>query len=319
MFSHTVTNRIVSQLLVVILIVAFISIGPWTNTAKAETVTYSTPMNNQQYLAFLYGQLLQLQVQLAILIKLQAEQTALSPVEKRRYANPFYMQVTTDAASAVGRTTAELQAEANKGSSGTALVWFEYGVGNSLNKDSDKVEVNYNYTRQTAYKIRISDLKPDTRYSYRAVIEDEDGNIVLGQIRTLTTVKPAATLSFIGQPVVESEGVEKVTRSSADVKVFVSMNDYDNGTVFYVYSKDRSSLTDLEDDYDNYDDIPTARGANLIKQKTRGEVNERTTVTGKISRLTQATKFYYRACVEYEYRSDLVFRCSDIESFVTAN
>lgn len=295
--------------------------GLAVNKAKAQTVNYQ-PQTADQYLAFLFGQLLQLQVQLASLQEADSGRESLADLANKRYNNPFYMQILSMAPSAVGRNTAELQGRADIGSSEFGRLWFEYGQGTSLNKRSDRV--NIEHARENVYKIKVTELSPDTKYSYRAVVEDEDGNALRGLTRTFTTVEKATTQYFVGKPVVESEGVENVLSTSASVKVFVSMNDFVDGRAFAVYSNKRSDLSDIEDDYETYDEIEASSWGNdkNLRKTTfgRNTLTERSTITGRLSNLTRASEQYYKVCVEYsDDRDNLNFVCSGTESFVTTN
>ncbi len=319
MFSNLFINRQISGFLVGALVFSIFSLTSFGHTASASTTAYDKN-NDPVYISALKLQLLQLQLQLAVLLKMKAELDASrpTPITTRRNYNPFFVQVTTEAPFGVGRNTAELSAKVDKGSSPTAQLSFEYGVGTTLSKDSDTVKITSQ--RSVISKVRIIDLKPDTTYSYRSAVEDEDGNIIYGQTRTFVTVKEASETAFVGRPVVESEGLTGITASGAELKVFVSMNDYDNGTVFFVRSTDYSKLSKLDDDFDNYAEIPAVNNSGVSKLIVKKAVTERSTVTGRISGLTKATKNYYIACVEYVYRgSSVTITCSDVESFVTAN
>lgn len=322
MFSNSYLNKQITSFLMVALVMPILAFSSSVNSAEANTVQYSKN-DDPAYRTSLRLQLLQLQLQLATLLKIQAEQNKYnSPTKNRKEYNPYFVQVTTMAPFGVGRNTAELQTEVDKGSSKFAQVYFEYGIDSYLNDKSDKTKIANDYSYQDVYKIRITDLNSDTLYSYRAVTEDEDGNVIYGKIRTFTTVREASETSFSGQPVIESEGITNITSYGAEVKSFVSMNDYDNGNVFIVYSKDRAHLSDVED-YDTFDEVEAATYDNegLIKQIINQNVSERTTVTASIYYgLEKATKYYYRSCVEYVYRNNSkTITCSDAESFITAN
>ncbi|MEZ4104637.1 MAG: hypothetical protein R3B60_05135 [Candidatus Paceibacterota bacterium] len=314
-----------TKTLVAVLIVSMFGFGFSYNQAKAQTTTVYQPQNTLEYLAFLYGQLLQLQIQLQALQKLETGQTTGSDTRSnRRYSNPNFMTVTTIAPSAVGRTTAELQAKTDPGSSDEAWLWFEYGVGNNLNKKSDDVKLSsnryYSYRNTVGDKIIVTDLKPNTKYSYRAIMEDQDGYLVVGEVRSFETVAKALTQSFYGLPKAETEGVTKVLSTSAEIRGFISMNDHTEGTGFVIYGTDYSDVNDVEDDYETFAEIKATRDG-LNKLSSRDELVERNTVTFSIRSLSRATKYYYSVCVEYEEDrgNDLRITCSGVESFVTAN
>lgn len=320
-----IAKNISTKALVVVLVMSMFGFGFSYNHARAQTTTVYQPQNTLEYLAFLYGQLLQLQIQLQALQKMEVGQTTGSGVNNdRRYRNPNFMAVTTIAPSAIGRTTADLQAKTDTGSAKEAWLWFEYGVGTSLNKRSDDIKLNsnqyYGYRSSVGDKVTLTDLKPDTKYSYRAVMEDQDGYLVLGEVRSFETVAKALTQSFSGLPKAETEGVAKVLSTSAEIRGFISMNDHTEGTGFVVYGTDYSDVNDVEDDYETFAEIKVARDG-LGKLSSRDKLVERNTVTFSVRSLSRATKYYYSVCVEYkeDRGNDLRINCSETESFVTAN
>jgi hypothetical protein len=148
------------------------------------------------------------------------------------------------------------------------------------------------------------------------VIEDERGNRQYGQTLTFTTVAAAQTQSFSGRPVIETEGVKAISNASAELSSFVAMNDYDNGYVFVVYGTNRSILSDIED-YENYAEIPKLTGTTKVKVKEKFAGRDRLSL--KISKLKSATRYYYRSCVQYGKTGSRVFKCGDIETFMTLN
>ncbi len=309
--------------LIVAFVVSMIGFNSSLNIARANTVSSAQSVEEAR-ITSLRLQLLHLQLQLAMLLQMKAEReraSVVSPVSPsvptRRSNNPHFMQVTTMAASAVGRNTAELQAKIDKGSSKYAELFFQYGTGNSLNLSSERF--NFTGAREAAQKIRITNINPGTTYNYRAVLEDEGGDVIYGEIRSFTTVRQALTSTSASRPVVETEGVINITANTAEVKSFINMNNYDAGTVFYVKSLNSSDVSRINN-YDNYDAIPIVRGESLTKQIVAKDVKERTTISGRISGMVKATKYYYRACVEYlDSRDNKNIACSNVESFVTTN
>jgi hypothetical protein len=230
--------------------------------------------------------------------------------------NPYFLQVLTLAPSSVGRTTAELRGEINRGASSQVLVRAEYGLGSRLTNRTSTQTI----TRggRQAVTLPIDDLQTDSTYSYRLIAEDIDGNLILGEIRTFTTVAPTDTLTFRGRPSVETEGVSRVTASGATIQGFVSMNDYGTGRPFFVFGSDRERVTELESRYRTFTDIPTVRGE-FGTRSVSTTFTGRNTVTTSISGLAPATRHYYRACVEYTDGSRTRLTCGNTETFITMN
>jgi hypothetical protein len=148
------------------------------------------------------------------------------------------------------------------------------------------------------------------------VIEDERGYRQYGQTLSFTTVNEAQTQSFSGRPVAETEGVKAITNASAELSSFISMNDYDNGYVFVVYGTNLSILNDIED-YETYAEIPKLKGT--IKSKVKEGFAGRDRLSLKINKLKSATRYYYRSCVQYGKTGNRVFKCGDVETFMTLN
>jgi hypothetical protein len=274
--------------------------------------------------ASLYKQIIELQQQLLILLQLQRSQNndAIEAVDldkssnTRSAANPYFVQLETLSPLSVDRTVVELQAEVDKGSSKFAETWFQYGKNKQLNKKTQTEEITA--TRRLKISDKIFNLEPDTKYSYRVVVEDQKGNRQYGKTRTLFTPDSAMTVSFTGRPLVETEGVEEIRSTSAELKGFVSMNDYEDGLLFFVYGTSLRDINDVED-YDTYEEVRVVRGEmNKAKTRDRELFNGRDVVRLRVSGLQRATKNYYRVCVEYRDGGDAI-RCGDSQSFVTSN
>ena len=247
---------------------------------------------------------------------MKAEESSGSSRTTRQDPNPYFVVVNSAAPTSISRTEATLKATADKGGSTVLEVWFEYGVGTSLNK---KVTLP-NITKAKVQNLStiLTDLKSDTKYSFRIVTEDDDGNRQYGQTRTFTTISSANTQSFNGEPSAETEGSKSISSNSATIQGFVSMNDYSLGNVFFVYGTSRSLVSDAED-YNTYAAIPVSKGL-LSKKSVNAKFTGRNTVTTSASSLVNATTHYYRVCVEYADTGESPeLECGQIESFTTLN
>ena len=308
-----------SKTLILALCLSLVSFSPVVTNAQTS-LDASQFNNEEQYRQYLFSRLAELQAQLVVLLKLKSkidegyQLVSSSKTDTRVQPNPHFMQVSTMSPLSVGRSTAKLFAEVDKGSAEKAEVWFQYGTGESLNKNTKSTRVIS--TRKVSYKEEAQNLKSDTKYSYRVVIEDEDGYRQYGQVRTFTTPSSATVVSFSGSPLVETNGVVNITSYSAELSGFVSMNDFDEGILFFTYGSDIGDINDVED-YDTFEEIPTKRGV-TGKQITDKEFTGRDIVKQRVSGFKRATKYYYNVCVEYrDGRSKI--RCSETESFVTLN
>lgn len=270
------------------------------------------PRTTQETIAYLYGVIAQLQVQLMALQNQSGPGTG-SSVSSSRSRNPYFVEVTSLAATAIGRNEATLKGQADKGGSEFVDVWFEYGAGSSLREDTE-VQVIKNTGRRD-FTVILDDLRSNTTYSYRAVAEDEDGHRFYGLVRTFTTISAATTHSFSGRPLAETEGATDIRSTNARVQGFVSMNDYKTGVVFFVSGTNRSLVEDAED-YSSYEEIPVA-APSIKKQIANRSFTGRNTVTSNLGGLQNGTRHFYRVCVEYNEARDV--RCGQVESFTTLN
>jgi len=317
MTIYKIYHSFIARVLVAFLIFSLVSFGFFTNQAKASTTNFR-PQSDQEYLSFLYGQLLQLQLQLEILIKQKAELSTrpTASASVRESHNPYFVQITSLAPQNIERTTARLQGRVDIGGSGVVDTWFEYGVGGQLNNRTDRVKVTT--VRESVFRADVTDLRANTTYSYRAVAEDKDGNRQYGQTRTFTTIRSASTLSFSGRPTLENEGVANVTSNGAEIKGFISMNDYKTGIAFFVFGTDRTAIGQIEN-HGTFKDIPVIRGQ-VDKRSVNQNFTGRSTVVARLSGLSKASTTYYRVCVEYATNSGVTdVRCSSVGSFITAN
>ncbi len=237
-------------------------------------------------------------------------------VSPRTLRNPYFVQSTTLAPVRIGRENAELRGEIDRGASSEVIVWMEYGRGNTLTNRSDLQTIT-RVGRQTV-SFTLEDLRSNTTYSYRLVAEDVDGNLIIGQTRTFTTIAPTAVQTFRGRPTTETEGVTNVNTGGATVQGFVSMNDFASGRVFFVFGSDRNRVVNLERLYNNFSEIPTVRGE-FGTRVVHARFSGRNTVTTNLSGLPRATLHYYRVCVEYTEQDRTQLTCGNTETFTIMN
>ncbi len=286
--------------------------------SSTATVSYAAtsqyqPRTNAEMLAYLYGVLAQLQAQLAAM---KADGSSGSSRTTRQDPNPYFISAITIAPTKISRSEVTLWGTADKGSSETLDAWFEYGVGSKLTK----VKYLPTITRSSAGSVSVdlSDLLSGTTYSYRLVVEDEDGNMQYGQTRTFKTVSTANSQSFSGRPTAETEGSSNLSSYGGYIYGFVSMNDYSEGNVFFVYGTDRS-LVRSADEYNSYAEIPVLSGA-VTKNSVDANFTGRNTAYTYMYGLSNARTYYYRVCVEYADSGDSPeLECGQIETFTTLN
>lgn len=201
-----------------------------------------------------------------------------------------------------------------------SYAWFEYGENqNYLNNTTTREMVGYSNNKNFEFSSRISDLDWNQKYYYRAVLQSNGG------------INYGATLSFITnddyynnnsnedyyEPEAITIDVYDITEESAVLEGEVYMNDFDNGTVFFIYGEDDNQVEDISDDYDTYNDIDED-GDNLQKIKVDNGLDGDDSYTFEISNLNEDTDYYYSMCVSYENEDgDDRIICGDTDQFTT--
>ena len=311
----------------------FFSVVPANPVLAANTTTF-TPQTQQEMIAYLMGVLAQLQAQVA-------EQEAGSTVsgKTRVQPNPYLVSALIQVPEKISRDQAILRGTAYPGSAISYDAWFEYGVGTNLKSKSElysKREKTSTRSRSSgsrastatrttrgstggvAIALIADELKPNTKYSYRLVVEDDKGYRQYSSIRSFTTVGKASDEEFTGAPGLDTEGVELVTTNSGTISGFVTMNDNEVGKVFVMYGTSRSKVNDIED-YETYEDVPIL-DTSIKKAIVEEEFTGRDTLTYSLKSLKSATPVYYRFCVAYDddTAGDSLM-CGETESFTTAS
>lgn len=306
-------------------------------STQAATTQY-TPQTQQEMIAYLMGVLAQLQVQVAS----QSSDKPTTNSNNRPQPNPYLVSALIQVPEKIARDQAILRGTAYPGSAVSYDAWFEYGVGTNLKSRSElyskKEKTSSTRSRSSgsratatprtttrggsaggvAISLAIEDLKPDTKYTYRLVVEDDKGYRQYSQTRTFTTVAKASDEEFSGVPGLDTEGVEAVTTNAGIISGFVTMNDYETGKVFVIYGTDRSKVNDLED-IESYDDV-SVLDTSIKKAVVKETFAGRDTLTYSLKSLKAATNIHYRFCVEYDdvKKGDTVI-CGETESFTTSS
>jgi len=123
----------------------------------------------------------------------------------------------TDAATAVTRTTADLNGRVNPNNSETSY-WFEYGDSNNLGNTTDFRSAGAGNSSQSKL-ISISSLAPGTKYYFRMNAQNQYGT-VNGTILVFTTPGPAAAKA----PSASTSAPTTLTTSSAMLNGVVNPN-----------------------------------------------------------------------------------------------
>ena len=223
-------------------------------------------------------------------------------------------RVVTGTATDIEADRATLRATAYLDDADDADVWFEYGTKvNDLDDTSSKVTIDDD---EKTVERTITDLDEDTRYYYRAVMEDEEGDEYYGTVRSFWTVDADTSDD---EPTLITRSAQNIEDDRAELRGTVDMEDFDNGTVFFVYGTDQSQVEDVADDFDTYDAIDED-GADLQKVLVDQDLDGSESYAELVTSLDDDTLYYYAIGVAYENEDDdEVIALGSLRSFRTDN
>ena len=227
------------------------------------------------------------------------------------------INITTLYATNIEDDRAKLRGEIDFNNSDTAEVWFQYGDSRS-SLDERTIKVELDDSDSDAFNRTVTGLDDGTIYYFRAVGEDEDGEIDYGSILSFRT-QGNYFPSFNDEPDVITDKADDVTDDSVSLQGRVDMNDFDNGKVFFVYGEDEDLIGDVERDFDTYRDVDED-GDDLQKVLMDSPLDGDDDYTLGVYDLDNNTEYFFSLCVEYEdEHGDDKLKCGDVEDFETDN
>jgi hypothetical protein len=304
-------KTVISHLFMSCMIMALVAVSVPTHSVHAATNSQYAPESLEEMIAYLFGIITQLQAQL------DAQNGGTSGTTNT--SNSSQVSVTTLSPTSISRYEATVRAEARTRSQ-SGDVWFEYGTDGDLDEDTEKKSFSANHS--VTFTSTIEDLRSNTRYSYRAVLREDDGDYTYGQIKTFTTDSSNSSNSSSNnddEPEVETTDVDDISGDNATIFGFIDMNDFEEGTAFFVYGRDEDLVNDVENDYEEYGDIvaPVNGFGKALVDKSFSGNDE---ISFELDGLVEDSTYYYRACVEYDEDSnDYVIICGDTEDFESDN
>jgi hypothetical protein len=158
--------------------------------SAAGAVKYSDLRTEQERVAYLYGIIAQLQMQLNAI---QSNRPAV--VNPVNYPNNgvSISGLYTDSVSVEDRDSAELSARVSFKKDATVKVWFEYGTNYSLSYSTQADEIKGDSGDTENISLIASDLDNNTVYYYRPVVEDKNGSYIEGTIKSFKFVSSNST------------------------------------------------------------------------------------------------------------------------------
>jgi phosphodiesterase/alkaline phosphatase D-like protein len=185
---------------------------------------------------------------------------------------------TTNSASGISRTTANLNAQVNPKGSETTF-WFEYGQNTNFANDTVSKVLSSSNTLSSV-SVSVANLAPATKYYFRINAQNRFGT-VNGATMTLITSGPASS----GNPSAATNSASKISTSAATLSGKVSPNGVDT-TYWFEYSKD-SLLGSVVG-------TATPNGSLLASIST-------SIVTADLSGLSRHTKYFFRLVAKNQY------------------
>ena len=199
-----------------------------------------------------------------------------------------------------------------------ADVWFEYDTDrNDLDNKTSVRRIDDNEYRNFGY--RLTSLRDDTTYYYRAVGKDDEGERDYGAVYRFTTDDDNG--SNDDDPNVTTLSATAVQDDQADLRGSVDMNDFRDGEVFFVYGEDEDQVADVEDDFDSYRDVDED-GDDLQKVLVDNDLDSDDSYLEEVDSLDDDTRHYFSICVGYEDEDeddDEVLKCGTVRGFTTDN
>jgi len=228
------------------------------------------------------------------------------------------VDVVTRSAQNIEDEEATLRGEVDFNNEDEATVYFQYGRSSSNLNEETVQKVLDEDDDDEKFTQKLTDLRDDTKYYYRAVAEDEKGRRDFGSIVSFTTDDDNnRSSSNDDEPDADVDNADDITDDSAELSGEVDMNDFRNGIVFFVYGEDEDQVEDVEKDYDEYTDVDTD-GDDLQKRRVDTDLDNKDDYTINIGGLNDDTDVFFAIYVEYEDNDDdQVLTCSSIEDFTT--
>jgi hypothetical protein len=230
--------------------------------------------------------------------------------------------ITTGSVSNEGNGDVEFSGEVDPESSSSVKVWFEYGSSYALPYSTPMMSMSTGGSKRS-FTATATDFNSYTNYYYRAVVEDHDGDVFEGAIRSFTLSGSWSNDNDDNDynldddaPEVNTDDADDVDENSATLTGDVDMNDYEDGKVFIVYGEDEDAVTDVEDENEYYD-INTD-GDDLRKSIVDSNLDDDEDYEVTVTGLDDDTDHFYRFCVEFEDdENDEMLICGDVEEFQT--
>lgn len=160
----------------------------------------------------------------------------------------------------------------------------------------------YQYQYQNPYMYQPYPYGYTNPYSQQYIFTDVTGGLVVGD-----------------EPDVETFSAGEVDGDSAELNGEVDMNDFEDGTVFFVYGQDEDAIDEVESDYDSYDEVKDDEEDDDFEvAEVDTNLDDQEEYSEEVDGLEEDEDYFYTICVEFEDEYDNEqLACGETEEFTT--
>lgn len=171
-------KNLISQSLFGVVLVAFVMAPVFTPrvVAAQTTVNNYQPNSVNELIAYLYG----------VIASLEAQKTTggtSGAVVSSQ--NSSRADVETLSVASIRKSAVTFRSSIDFGTASYVYAYFEYGTSKSMNEST--IEKRLTKSSKDTYTITVDDLRSNTTYYYRAVIETPSGAKIYGSLRSFKT------------------------------------------------------------------------------------------------------------------------------------
>ena len=223
------------------------------------------------------------------------------------------LNVSTQSAN-VNNNDVTLNGSLNSGNN--AMLWFVYGNASQSLNCYNGPQTSFQegpHDASFAYHYNVNNLAPGN-YHYMACATvgsntEAQGSIVNFHISNNDIIPTNIT------PEADTHSVGEVTKTTADLRGRIKMNDFNNGLVFFVYDTDENDISNVENSFNNYNEVDSV--SKTVVDNNNG-VNSWRNYYRSVSGLNTNDRYYYQICVNYYDNGDKI-KCGGVENFRTSS
>ncbi len=139
--------------------------------------------------------------------------------------NSGSLDVSTNSPTNIGENHATLKGYISSSGNSNASAWFEWGTNSNYNNQTN--QISYGTTNGTNYSYYLSGLNENTRYYFRSVAQDSNGQIVYGNqitFRTLDASGCDSNCDTNDTPIVTTYSATSISTTSGVLNGYIDPN-----------------------------------------------------------------------------------------------